>query len=74
MQRFLEKNSESYLSGAQYLLGSILGPLLFAPYINEPPSVVQYSLLDLYADDAEMHGRHSELGWWRRACIAIWFG
>jgi len=41
--------------------GSILGPLLFA-YVNDLPRVVQYSILDLYADDAEMHCSHSDLG------------
>ena len=35
--------------------GSILGPLLFALYVNDLPSVVNYCLLDLYADDAEIH-------------------
>ena len=39
--------------------GSILGPLLFALYLNNLPIVVKYSILDLYADDAELH---SDLG------------
>ena len=38
--------------------GSILGPLLFALFIND---LVKYSLLDLYADDAEMHCSRSDL-------------
>jgi len=42
--------------------GSILGPLLFALYVNDLPTVVQYSILDLYADDAEMHCSHADLG------------
>jgi len=44
------------------LQGSILGPLLFALYVNDLPTVVQYSILDLYADDAEMHCSHADLG------------
>ena len=38
-----------------------LGPLLFALFINDLCVVVKYSLLDLYADDAEMHCSHSDL-------------
>jgi len=41
--------------------GSILGPLLFALYINDVPSVVNHCLLDLHADDAELHCSHSDL-------------
>ena len=35
--------------------GSILGPLLFALYVNDLPSVVSHCLLNLYANDTEMH-------------------
>jgi len=41
--------------------GFIFGPLLFALCINDLPTVVKYSMLDLYADDAEMHCSHSDL-------------
>ena len=40
---------------------SILGPFLFALYINDLSSVVTHCLLDLYADDAELHCSHSDL-------------
>jgi len=42
--------------------GSILVPLLLALYVNDLPTVVQYSILDLYAGDAEMHCSHADLG------------
>jgi len=35
--------------------------LFFALYVNDLPAVVQYSILDLYADDAEMHRSHADL-------------
>ena len=41
--------------------GSILGPLLFALYINDLPSGVKYSILDLCADDAKLHYGHSDV-------------
>jgi len=41
--------------------GSILGPLLFALYINDLPLVVSHSILDLYADDAELCFSHPDL-------------
>jgi len=38
-----------------------LGPLLFALYVNDLPTVVQYSILDLYADDTSLLERvHSK--------------
>ena len=33
--------------------GSILGPLLFALYLNDLPVIVKHCILNLYADDAE---------------------
>jgi len=41
--------------------GPILGPLLFVLYINDFPTVIKHSLLDLYADDAELECSHSDL-------------
>ena len=38
---------------------SILGPLLFVVHLNDLPIVVKYSILEIYADDAELH---SDLG------------
>ena len=41
--------------------GSILGPLLFALYLNDLPVVVKHCILNLYADDAELHCSHPDL-------------
>ena len=41
--------------------GSILGPLLFALFVNDLPSAISHCLLDLYADDAELHCSDSYL-------------
>ena len=38
-----------------------MDPLFFALCINDLPTVVKYCILDLYADDAEMHCSHSDL-------------
>ena len=42
--------------------GSILDPMLFALHLNDSPTVGKYSILGLYADDAELHCSHSDLG------------
>ena len=39
----------------------IFGPLLAALCINGLCTVVEYPLMDLYADDAEMHCSHLDL-------------
>jgi len=41
--------------------GSILGTLLFVFYVNDAPSAVSHHLLDLYAHDAELHSKDSDL-------------
>ena len=38
---------------------SILGPLLFALYLNDLPVVVKHCILNLYADDAELRVHYS---------------
>ena len=35
--------------------GSILGPLLFSIFVNDLPSVVSHSQINLYSDDTELH-------------------
>ena len=35
--------------------GSILGPLLFSIYVNNLPTVVRHSQLNMFADDTELH-------------------
>ncbi len=40
---------------SEFLKGSFLGPLLFLLYINDLPSIIQYSDINIYADDTEIH-------------------
>jgi len=41
--------------------GSILSPLLFTLYLNDLPMVVKHCILNLYADDTELHCSHPDL-------------
>ena len=41
--------------------GSILSPLLFALYLNDLPMLVKHCILNLYADDAELHCSYPDL-------------
>ena len=41
--------------------GSILGPLLFSIGVNDLPSVISLSDINMYADDTELHFSHSDL-------------
>jgi len=78
MITFLTSNKRVLLHGELYdwgavsigvPQGSILSPLLFALSVNDLPAVVQYSVLDLYVDDAELD---QTWGLWRSACSLIW--
>ena len=41
--------------------GSILGPLLFSIYVNDLPSVISLSDINMYADDTEIHFSNNDL-------------
>jgi len=43
------------------LQGSILGPWLFSIYVNDLPSVISSSDINMYADDTELHFSNKEL-------------
>ena len=53
--------------------GSILGPLLFALYLNDLPIVVKHCFLDVYADDVKLHCSHSDLNTVEE-CVQLDFG
>ena len=46
---------------AGVLQGSILGPLLFSVFMNDLPSVVHSSQLNMYCDDMELHYSSGDL-------------
>jgi len=41
--------------------GSILGLLLFSIYLNDFPSVISSSDINMYADDTKLHFSNSDL-------------
>jgi len=41
--------------------GSILGPLLFSIYVNDLPSAISLSDINMYADDTEIHFSNNDL-------------
>ncbi len=41
--------------------GSGLGPVLFFLFINNLPTAVQYSFINLFADDTSMYGGEQDL-------------
>ena len=40
--------------------GTIMGPLLFSIYVNDLPTVIQHSTVNIYADDITIYTSHHD--------------
>ena len=50
------KSSQEYLVSARVPQGSILGPIFFLLYINDPTDIVAY-IIAIYADDTSLYSK-----------------